>query len=227
MPHVNLCCWDLKLTRNLYSKLKEGTGDPAIIIGINTVDLIEVSYFIVLPLCSGGWHFRVRKFSWSLFSHESYGRINIFKNEEIVIALSCWSHRQSSKPFCGNKRHSLWDEKEGEIFGQSTHMVNTLEVGLSKQMTCTKVRLVAQTLLRLGEPCNVVTPSLILLAYIWKQYLVTACQPQYWTLRLVMSEAIPLSVWSFHYMGKTGEQAFSWILSTGKSLGFSRIFLGA
>lgn len=38
--------------------------------------------------------------------------------------------------------------------------------GLSKWMTCAKVRPVAQTLLRLGGLVNVVTPSLILLAYI-------------------------------------------------------------
>lgn len=54
MSHVNLCCWDLKLPRNLYSKLKEGTGEPAIIIGISTIGLREASYFIVLPLCLGG-----------------------------------------------------------------------------------------------------------------------------------------------------------------------------
>lgn len=119
MHHGNLCCWDLKLSRSLYSKLKEGTGDPAIIIGISTVGPTEASYFIVLPLCSGGWHFRVMKFSWSLFSHESYGRINIFKNEDTVmsIALSCWSSRRSPKPFCGNKSHGLWDENEEKYSG--------------------------------------------------------------------------------------------------------------
>lgn len=138
-----------------------------------------------------------------------------------VIALTCWSSRRCPKPFCGNKRHGLWDENEGEIIGQSTHTMNTLEVDLSKWMTCAKVRLVAQTLLRLGKPVKVIIPSLILLAYIWKQN----CQPQFWALGLGMIEAIPLSTWSFRCMGKTGEQARSWIRALGKSLGFSRIFL--
>lgn len=130
-----------------------------------------------------------------------------------VIALTCWSSRRCPKPFCGNKRHGLWDEKEGEIIGQSTHMMNTLEVDLSKWMTCAKVRLVAQTLLRLGKPVKVITPSLILFAYIWKQN----CQPQFWALGLGMIEAIPLSTWSFRCMGKTGEQARSWSRALGKA----------
>lgn len=142
------------------------------------------------------------------------------KKQSWVIALSCWNSRRSPKPFCGNKRHGLWDENEEKYSGgQPTGWT------LSKWMTCAKVRPVAQTLLRLGGLVNVVTPSLILLAYIWEQYLVITCQPQFLTLKLGMSKAIPLSMRSFHCMGKTGEQARSWMLSTGKSLGFSRIFL--